>query len=121
MNTFSVAPSADGVEVTSTIDMADLINEIDAADSPEGKGDSYFTTSGDFQSVVIDYQHEDGRQQKRIKHRWNGDSMEGTATWSTSAKTGEWLMIKVKSYDTDGALNILHVWDIGGLFDITIT
>ena len=116
INTFNVSPQRNSVVVISTIDTSNLITAIQNDDP-----DTYFDSASEFSQVDIFYTHEDGRQQKKIRHVIQGSDLMGTVFWTTNAKAGNWLMTKIRAIDTDGAEHTLQRAAIGTDSDIVLT
>jgi hypothetical protein len=66
-------------------------------------GDSYFTDETQIGRVNLYFVHEDGWQKKRIVH--TGPDLTGSVIWTSTAKTGLWLLNAIRVFDTDGAIH----------------
>jgi hypothetical protein len=112
LNYFNVASVTTDVDATSTIDQADLVTAI------QNKGvDDYFDTTNELGKVYIYYTHEDGRQQKKLRH--DSVTHQAVVNWSEFARDGTWEKTQVKAFDHDGATTFLYRSDIGSAEDLT--
>jgi hypothetical protein len=110
INNFSSPPQRDGVSVTSTINIVNLIAKLE---------DDYFNEADKFLEVYIYYMHEDGVQKKKIKHE--GAELTGDVFWTTNAHSGVWQKTKVIAIDTDGATKEIDRAVIGTGEDLTLS
>ena len=103
----------DGTYATSTIDTSALVTAIQGVGS-----DTYFDETAEIGKVYVYYDHQDGRQQKRLIHE-RDNSFSVQVKWSTFARDGTWEKTKVRAYDRDGATNELLRATIGSGEDLT--
>jgi len=110
INSFLIDPIPDGSSYTSIVNKPDLISLINS--------DPYFTDASNVTRVDVTYTHVAGREKKTVVHM--GPNLQGSASWSTLAKTGTWLKTGARIRDTDGALNFLTRDQIGTGEDLNI-
>lgn len=110
---FDQTSVADGTYVTSTIDTSALVTAIQNAGS-----DTYFDQTAEIGKVYVYYDHEDGRQQKKLIHE-RDDNFSVQVKWSIFARDGTWEKNRIKAFDRDGATNELLRADIGTGEDLT--
>lgn len=94
---FDSSSVSDGVYVTSTINRTELVSAIQGA-SP----DTYFDSTDEIGKVVVNYLHQDGRQQKQLIH--DEQTHQISVRWSAFARDGTWQKHRIKAYDLDGAI-----------------
>jgi hypothetical protein len=108
---FLQATVSDNTAVKSIINRQGIVDLISA--------DSYFDTTGEIGSAIVYYMHQDGRQQKRSLHTFDGSNLSCAIMWSNVARDGTWQKTRLRVYDNDGAEHIIERADIGAGEDIT--
>jgi len=108
---FLQATVADNTSVRSVLNRQAIVDLISA--------DSYFDTTGEIGSAIVYYTHQDGRQQKRAHHSFDGSNISSDLTWSNVARDGTWQKARIRVYDNDGAEHIIERASIGAGEDIT--
>ena len=112
---FSSNTVADGTPVISTVHPTTLVSTILAYAT-----DAYFDNISKIHQVIVYYKSSDGRQVKRIIHN-AADGFAASVTWEPGADDGPWQKYMVKTYDGNGAENILPRAGIGTNEDLSHT
>jgi hypothetical protein len=115
-SSFSDSTVADGTYTTSFINPASLVSTIQSS-SP----DSYFDSTDKLGQVYVYYTHQDGRQQKRLIHNYDGAIMQAPVHWTSNARDGTWQKTSIVVYDKDGAYHELSRSVIGSTEDLDHT
>jgi hypothetical protein len=109
---FNASSVLDGTSVVSHVNLPELVTAVQADSS-----DVYFDSTSKINTVNVYYGLQGGRQVKKIVHE--GPDMTNSVSWSSWARDGTWQKVRVRVFDSDGAMHDIHRAVIGSSEDIT--
>jgi len=96
---FDSTSVTDGTPISSYLTLSEVVGTI------QGIGtDSYFDSESKIGKVVVYYEHQSGREQKRLYFDQDHTS---SVVWSPLARDGTWQKTLVKVYDREGAVTTI--------------
>jgi hypothetical protein len=81
--------------------------------------DSYFASPAEINRVIVYYNHEDGRQVKKVVHEKS--DMNGYVAWLADARDGTWQKNRIKILDMNNAEHDLYRASIGAGEDLVFS
>lgn len=96
---FDSTSVTDGTPVNSYLSLSELVGMIQYIGT-----DSYFDSENKIGKTVVYYNHESGREQKRLYFDQDHTS---SVAWSSLARDGTWQKTMIKVYDREGAISII--------------